>query len=296
MSEELKEIAEKEISLLQKRKEKESELLAAKEQAGNEYLSGGRARIGKTVKLRGELDAIDAAITSNRAKRGAAIKHNIEVQAAEKRKQIVAKESELAELAAKVEKHILALRELEQVPYTAGLLSSQQIDPMLPAAGYHAPLSSKLAGEIQQKKKELAELERWKLPEAGSLNLDDATSMDELLLAVLQHPSDVPTAESILEWHELCQAQSLKPFGNLVRRVNLEWESGQINRERSSIFVRDLAKKIEGRFTGINPEHAISADQEFKPPSASAYDVASGTFKAIPNRAQPVGGVVHPII
>ena len=72
----------------------------------------------------------------------------------------------------------------------------------------------------------------------------------------------------------------LKRFGDLLRRYQIQWEHGQIDYSHSSIFVRDLARKIEPRYTGVSPERVIPGDQAFKPERAPSIDVASGTFRA----------------
>jgi hypothetical protein len=295
---ELEKIAAKEIELCQRKQEKALALAEAEDAAGREFMETGKSKIGRVLKLRAERDAIDSALKACRAARVDAIKSKIAAEAADLRRQIADKQRELADLEAKTRKHLTALSELELdggALYTSAVLSLQHSggDALTPLL---LPKSQKLRAEIEGLERKANDLTRWTLPDSGSVNIE-GTSINELLMAVLTHSSQVPSAEDVIKWHRLCEAESNKPFGDFTRRYQLQWkDGGQIDHAQSSVFVRDLAKKIEPRYTGINPEHAIPADQEFKPPSASSFDVQSGTFKAVPNRARPIGGVVRPLL
>lgn len=261
-------LARKEIELTRTKQLRTRELSEAEHGAGLAYLEERSTSFDQVIRLRAEIDAIGNAVKTCRTARLEAIKNKFLVIAQQAQREAAEKQGELEKLVEKTTIHLQALSSLENVPYSAYILSCQPAGD-LTIHGNHTPKSERLRAEISQLKRRAWELENKKISNAGELDLDDQTNVDTVLIGTLMHESDGPSAQEILSWAEACQAAALKlrgvnaQFGELPRRYRLVWSDGKIDLLGSYVFVKDLAPA----FTSALGE-------------ARGFDVAAATFRS----------------
>ena len=144
-------------------------------------------------------------------------------------------------IAAKSERHLKALQELEGCQF-------------MPAATMYMPggaitNSGRLAALAHGLEDQAAHLEAAGVPDSGSAQLDDVASVNDLAAAILKHPSNGPSAAETLAWAAACD--SLDRFGAHRRNYRVNWAGGVIDFTQSYTQVPALAPTGEiSSYTG----------------------------------------------
>jgi len=115
------------VAALAKRLEdKQEQLRAAEKTAADSALAGGTPRIGFVVRFRGECQAIEGALRAAREALPGLQRQRAEAEVAELHRLARDRQSEAEEIERQARKHLSRLSELEGVPYTISVLSSQR--------------------------------------------------------------------------------------------------------------------------------------------------------------------------
>ena len=258
---EIRKLAEREIELVREKQVKTRELSEAEHGAGLAYLENKTTNLDQIIKLQAVLNMTKNALQACRAQRLAAIESKFRTDAQETRRRAAKKQSELADLEAKTNRLLADLSSLEGMTFTQAILACQPAsDPLQPRP---VPKSALLRTEISELSWRAVELESKKIPNSGTVDVEAATSLDELLFAVLTHESEGPTGQEVLGWTDACQASALKrggvnaQFGDLARRYRLCWTDGKIDLAASYVFVAALKPDRVSALHG--PESTVAA-------------------------------------
>ena len=169
----------------------------------------------------------------------------------ELRSQAAEKAAGLAVLASKTSQALQALADLEEIPVTSITLFESR--------------SQRLAAEISGLKARANEIEIQKMPDSGTVDLEEQTGVDDLLMTTLLHESAGPSAQEALDWVSACEAVAVqrchRGFGSNPRRMRLVWREGRID-QQSYILVNALMPVIATHDDGRRE-----------------YDVKAGTFR-----------------
>jgi hypothetical protein len=248
---EFEKIVSREIELTNKKRGALAQLETAREAAGVAILENdGNSEVDTVSRLNAEIEATTRAIGLLRARRPAAIMNQRGADIETVRAEAATKRRELNALQAKTGKLLSELSKLESVEYGQWLLSYQAeglvaFDSVVKTT----PRSQQLMTEIGALESKAEVMESAPLSTYGYVDLGEATSDEHVVEAVLRHHSVGPSAESVQGWISACADTNRVPgkaFGNMPRRVRLEWNDGKIDTGASLIFVRDLARKRSG--------------------------------------------------
>lgn len=183
------------------------------------------------------LRAAEVALKTARQRRTEAIHatHAAEIEALETRRMDFEKEQ--AALSAKVERHKKGLMELLGievmiVPAMAGRPSTLQ------TLGLHI---SGVDGQIERLQKPLRD--------NGTVDVDNAVSIDPLIEALGTFDGVIPPMESLLHWAESCEPVPGETFRDLPRTFRLTWNAAEIDPQQSYIIVDAL--RCPGLETGM---------------------------------------------
>jgi len=244
--------AQKEIELVARLRTANERVASVEAAAGSAFLdaeestdSGETSSVAVEVlmKARAEVSAIAAAIKTCRGRRLEAVAAKRRSTAAEMRKQVAELTSQLERLEAKTQKHIVAISELQGMPFTAAPT------PTVPGI----PLSQQLQNQITTLAQRAANLE-GSVPRHGHVHLDNVASSQELIDAVLRTEADGPDAATINAWASACEAQNGRAFGEQNRIFRLYWKDGSIDFGASYIQIPDLARTS----AGAQPGHVVT--------------------------------------
>lgn len=255
----LEELATRELELREKRSTVTAALVDAERTAGEAYLTGddGKAEIADVTRLKVQTDAIGRAIATLRTMRGEVITAKFQREAVALRKQASERKSELTKLQDKLDSLMAQIAELEGTPVVIAGLNE---------FGQKARRSHELTDQISSIEQRAADFENKQVPTYGFIDLQSATTDDEVVRAVLLHESAAPDAQQISDWLAGCQAAAInQPFADLPRRVRLEWKDGEIDKTASYVFVPSLAPR---RMSQISDGQV-----------PAGYDSAAATFK-----------------
>jgi hypothetical protein len=246
--------AAKEIELMGRRLQAVEAITAAEQAAGTALLDGDgeatSAPVEAVIRASAQVSAIDSAVRTCRERRLEAIRAKRRGDAAELRKQILELREQLEKLEAKIAKHVAAISELQGVPFVA--LSA--------SAWNKASCSQELQSQSTSFEIRAAALEADQLPQAGSVDVENVTTVDELVLAVLRHESDGPSAESISAWALGCEkhgrlsrmgrGMDQRDFGDSLRNYHLVWRNGVIVYDESRTQVPEIIRTEPGKYSG----------------------------------------------
>lgn len=140
------------------------------------------------------------------------------------------------------------LGELQGMPFSAS--------PTPTAPGI--PLSQLLLNKIQAAESQSTALE-GELPRAGTVDVEDATSVEALVAAVLRIDAEAPTTASIVEWAASVERQAKRDFGQQPRRYRLVWSNAEIDVDASYVQVPSLIRTTAGTLGGTVRE--LGTDQ-----------------------------------
>jgi hypothetical protein len=216
----------------------------------------------QVVRARAEINALERALGVVRGMREDVIRRSYLSEAAELRKQTAGMRAELEKIAARSGELLSELSALEGIPVACV--------PATSATGLSR--SVVLSQRMNDLDSDAGILESKKPAVDGSVQLEDATSDDAIVLEVLNNASLSPSAEQTLNWLAACEQGAIAKFniagfGELPRRVVIAWRDGQIDVDRSSIYVASLAPKVQSQ--------SAAHERGF-----SHYDVAAGTFRS----------------
>ena len=240
-------------------------ITAAEQAAGVALLDAAEGESTSTqtdgiMRAKSEVAAIDAAIHACRSRRLEAIRAKRQGDAAELRRQVEELRKQVDELAATTAKHIAAISESEGMPFIA-----------LPAPAVFGQVSrsQELQSQIASFEIRAAALEADELPRAGGVDVQDVVTTDELLLAVLRHLSDGPSAENIIAWAAGCEkhgrasrrrdSMDQRDFGDSLRNFHLSWRQGKIVYDESHVQIPTFIRTEPGQYSG-NPVAELGSD------------------------------------
>lgn len=248
--------AEKELGLVKRKMDIRNSLLAAETAAGAalleaDDLGGGNVRqsLDALDRKHAEARALEAAIGACRLKRTEAIKSERAAKVEDLRTRATESASALRSIETKLSRLLSQITQIEECEF-------------VPAA---APKSNRLREEIGRLQREAQDIEASDVPKSGTVDLHDATTTDEVLMAVATFPAIGPTITDVLEWLEGCEDSAMVAhhpvFGDNPRRVRIEWDESGIKPD-SYVFVPAFATKMQSQLD-----------------ASEYYDVASGTFR-----------------
>lgn len=265
----MEELIDKEMRLVSKKQTTIERLKEAERRAGDAFLENDTAgpEVDEVLRFRAEIEAIDRATTTVRERRTDAIVEEYKSEAARLRAEMTQKQKEASELRGKTMKLLQQLSELQDVQFTEQILKVQALDGW----NFAQPKLFKLEQDVLDLECRAINLEVSKVPEFGTIDLESATSTDEVIKAVLEHRSIGPSAVEVQRWSDAVEAGVRRKrnvgFNNLPRRVRLEWDATGI-KDSSYIYVSGLATKAQSAYSpadGILPAEGI--------------DISSGTFR-----------------
>lgn len=226
------------------------------------------AALADLGRAQAELRAIIVALSGCRSRRMEALRAKRAGEVAALRKQISAKEGELAKLDAETDALLNKLSELQRMKYTPGILMPN------PAQGFfETPYAGKLRMEITDLEGRATQMESSGVPSSGTvdLNSEAGIDVDAILTAALSHSSEGPSAEQVLEWSDGCKRMARNRHtpieGHVINRCYVKWRAGVINEAESYLFCRALATPVKGPTFG----------------EVSGYNTAAGTFHSAPH-------------
>lgn len=124
---EIKRLAEREQALVAERQARAQEIAELEQQIGEDYLDGnGEAGLADLTRHRVQVEAINRAIVAARDRRLEATRAKVRAQADALRKQADDKRGELARLQSETSDLLDRLSELEEIRYTASILTAQR--------------------------------------------------------------------------------------------------------------------------------------------------------------------------
>jgi hypothetical protein len=263
---ELEKIAGREIELTNRKTAALAQLASARDAAGIAMVeSDARVEIESVARLAAEVETATRAIELVRGRRPEAIAAENRKSAEAIRAEATTKKKEFDSLQSKTSKLFGEISKLEGVPYDNWVLGYQPegcvpFDSVLK----RTPKSEALALEVQSLESKADALQAASVPPHGYVDIE-ITSDEDAVLATLKHRSAGPSAEMVKKWLTSCADHNRVPgrsFGDLPRRVRIEWRDGAIDRNTSVVSVRALTRK---RTDTISTE---------------LYEVASGEFRA----------------
>ena len=234
--------ANKELELMASLRDAAGKVSDAERNAGDPILDGEStdATVDAIVRAKAQVAAIEGAIRACRMRRVTAIEAGIAAKVVDLRKRASEAREEQKRIAAKSERHLKALQELEGCQF-------------VPAATMYMPggaitNSGRLAALAHGLEDQAAHLEAAGVPDSGSAQLDDAASANDLA-AILKHPSNGPSAAEALAWAAACD--TLDRFGAHRRNYRVTWTGGVIDFTQSYTQVPALAPTGEiSSYTG----------------------------------------------
>jgi len=241
--------ANKELELMASLRDAAGKVSEAERNAGDSILDGEStdATVDAIVRAKAQVAAIEGAIRACRIRRVTAIEAGIATKVVDLRKRAGEAREERKRIAAKSERHLKALQELEGCQF-------------MPAATMYMPggaitNSGRLAALARGLEDQAAHLEAAGVPDSGSAQLDDVASGNDLAAAILKHPSNGPSAAEALAWAAACD--TLDRFGAHRRNYRVTWTGGVIDFAQSFTQVPALAPQGEiSSYTG----HPLAPD------------------------------------
>ena len=182
---ELEKYAIKEVELLGRLREAAGKVSDAERRAGDGILDGEPtdAVVEAIVRAKAQVAALEGAITSCRKRRLQAIEDQTAAEVAGLRKRAEEARAEHNRIAAKTERHLRALKELEGCDY------APVTGPYIPAS---MPQSSRLAAQASSLEDKADSLESAGVSHSGAADIDDVTDTMPLVEAILRHPPTAP--------------------------------------------------------------------------------------------------------
>jgi len=234
-------LATKEVKLIERKRVAIARVAAVQEAAGaalvdapeGESTDGSAASIARANE---DVSIVEAAVRTCRARRFEAIKTRRDADATALRKQVAELQGEVKRILAEVEKHLVAVAELEQTRFQTVL--APFCDP---------PRTAQLGVQIEAAQRRIASLTD-EVPCHGIVDLQEARGMDALIAAVLAHESDSPTAEAVISWANACAGG--RQFAELPRRYYVVWRDAVIDAAESYVLVPSLATRAVGATAG----------------------------------------------
>jgi len=235
--------ANKELELMASLRDAAGKVSEAERNAGDSILDGEStdATVDAIVRAKAQVAAIEGAIRACRIRRVTAIEAGIATKVVDLRKRAGEAREEQKRIAAKSERHLKALQELEGCQF-------------VPAATMYMPggaitNSGRLAALAHGLEDQAAHLEAAGVPDSGSAQLDDVASVNDLAAAILKHPSNGPSAAEAFAWAAACD--TLDRFGAHRRNYRVTWTGGVIDFAQSFTQVPALAPQGEiSSYTG----------------------------------------------
>lgn len=243
----------RELDLVKSKQNKIVQITEAETAAGEALLDGAApGSIQAIVTLQAELTVIDRAIAACRSMRSAVILGG-------SRRESERLKATAAELQRTLDGHMARLGKLlQQVADAEGVAY---------AAAEPGARSQAMSLEIERLTARATEFAERQIPMSGVLDIEDALDDERIVRFALEHPSEGPAAEDILDWLRQCRANAAarnKPLRDQHARVYITWTGGKIDATESYIFARELASAAIGSGTGL---------------ATSGLELASGTFR-----------------
>jgi hypothetical protein len=262
----LEKIISREIDLTTQKRAAVAALAVAREAAGRALVEGEAGQeLASVTRLVEEISAASRAISLIRARRAHAITVENVTAANRLRSQAADAQREMNTLNTKVGKLLADLGKIEGVEFDqAGIF----------VAANGPSRSDTLSAQIRDLNAKADTLESGAVPKNGCFDGDAITDEATVIAGVLRHHSEGPLAEAVADWLSACADNVRVPgrsFGNLPRRVRMEWTGSVIDTAVSYVFVPGLTRKAVGRTMtngSVNP-----GESEF-------FDLPTGEFRA----------------
>jgi len=254
--------AQKEIELIARLSAASQRIAQAETAAGTAYVDADEGQstsvsVDEVLRAKAEVPLIESAIRTVRGRRLEAVRAKRQADAGELRKQAADLRAEIARIEQKVRKHVEAINALQET------LVSVSAAPAQPIAKSHLLETQAMAIEARA-----AALDS-ELPRHGSVTLDNVTSIDPLIAAVLHHPTDSPLSQDVVQWAADVERKAGRgSFGENLRRYTLVWKDGRIDTTESYIQVHSLARRPAGPVSGTLG-YEIGSDLFYAPPGAA---------------------------
>jgi hypothetical protein len=258
-------LAQKELEIFQQLKAKQLAITQLEQAIGERFLDGtpDAAATTEAARIRVELAGLENATLSLRAMRAGVLERHCQRRGDELRKQASALQKEIDAIAAKSAELLAQLGALEHCQMVSVPGAS---DTGLPST----PRSVLLMRQILNLQDQAMDIESKAESNSGAVDLEEATTNDAAVLAVLQHASIGPSAAEVMAWLESCEDLArgrfhIAGFGEMPRRVQIYWSNSKID-PNSTIFCAALAPKVMSQSAAHDG-------------GSSHFDVDRGTFR-----------------
>jgi len=256
----IEELAAKELQLARDLMAAEAQIEEALTAAGEALLDDdfpGADPVADVARVHAKVNAQRAALLACAKRRQGAIAAKRAAEAVSLREQAAGKRAEAERLRSRSTRLLADLSSLQGIVYGefTSVFRQSNVTVQVPL-----PKSAKLQTEADDLERRADALERDALPVDGGVNLENVSSVDDLVSAVLCREGIVPSAMEILEWHTACEKRAGRPFRDAARTYRLAWRSGKIH-DNSHVFVAS-----------------------FVDPNDNAYGLPSATFRAADDR------------
>ena len=255
--------AQKEIELIARLSAASQRIAQAETAAGTAYVDADEGQstsvsVDEVLRVKAEVPLIESAIRTVRGRRLEAVRAKRQADAGELRKQAADLRADIARIDQKVRKHIESINALQETHVTVSVTA-----PCEPTA--KSQLLEAQAAAIEQR---AAALE-GDLPRHGKVTLDNVTSINPLIAAVLHHPTDSPLSQDVVQWAADVERKAGRgSFGENLRRYTLVWKDGRNDTTESYIQVHSLARRPSGPVSGTLG-YEIGSDLFYAPPAAA---------------------------
>jgi hypothetical protein len=234
-------LAERELDLVKQKCAMQAALAALELEAGASLVDQepdtAPGALDAVRRMQADLDFLENGLKACQARRLEAVHRDHEARLESLRESAAGPEKELASLKAKFEKHRRALVELAGIDLA-----------IVPAIPGQASRLAQLSAQIGTVGAQIAELERQRVHDYGSVDVD-AEDVDEAVLAVLNQPSIVPSAEAVFAWFDDVQGSARRDFGQYYKKFHIVWKGGVIDRDETYVLIEQLGQQVQNQYS-----------------------------------------------
>jgi alpha-D-ribose 1-methylphosphonate 5-triphosphate synthase subunit PhnG len=208
----LRALAIQELKLLDELGEARAQADAAEGASGAAYLNGDGSLLAESVRLRSLVAMIGHALAALRRQRRETIQQQIDAECQSLRERARGLRAEAEQIAGQAAPLLEQLGHLQEAEYRPLAVSR----------------SDRLLGTVSELEARASELQRRGVPTAGNVQLDGSYSDEQIAIQALEHPSDGPTAQQLLDW--IAAQPRHAEFARHRLSVRLTWQGPEIAR------------------------------------------------------------------
>lgn len=250
---EISKLFHREVELVAATDSKQAELERANTTAGDAAFEGTALDVRESMRLLAEIEALERAIATCRGRRREAILKRFAIEAELARASAAQLKEQLDRISKKRAKAIEDLADIEQVPADsisvscAGIAAADsKFSTIVHAGAAHFRFKTDaLRSGVMEAEGRANEFTSKQIPGLGRIDVESATSTDDMLAEIAKSETAVPPVGAILEWAAGCariaQRERNVTFGDRPRRIYLQWRDGAIDAANSYIFVPSLS-------------------------------------------------------